>query len=50
MEPKTYMDYVNLVCHMSDNLEEIKRLKHRQNRWTLAHAATEEKDTGKQME
>ena len=32
MEPKTYTDYVNLVCHTSDNLEEIRRLRRKQNR------------------
>jgi len=45
MEPKTYTDYVNLVCHMSNNLEEIKRLKYRQNRGTLAHATINNRDT-----
>jgi len=45
VEAKTYIGYVNLICYMSNNLEEIKRLKCRQNRGTLAHAAMNDRDT-----
>jgi hypothetical protein len=50
VEPETYADYVNLVRLISDNLEEIKRLKRKRNGWTPGHATVGEKDAGEPME
>jgi hypothetical protein len=49
-EPPSYADYVNLVRRVSDNLEEVERLKARHRKPAVGYTPQAKEDTGDLMD